>query len=209
MASTKVKIPTIHFCNSEEGMFDTLKEVFDFPLSKLIEYREKPFHIYDGQITSISLYGSVSPVDLVLPNSVEAFFNTFWSHGNPNYRFTNYKVIKGENENKSTLPSHTDSSYLTIIKQNQNGLQVLYKNGEWIELNHTSPKSYIVLSADVFMIIYSIIFFPNPDYTLKVPKELVDEEHPLIFKPFKLPEFNKYIMLGAKNGLGVKNYCDL
>ncbi|KAH0780554.1 hypothetical protein KY290_000152, partial [Solanum tuberosum] len=66
-------------------------------------------------------------------------------------RFTNYKVIKGENENKSGLPSHADSSYLTIIKQNQNGLQVLYKNGEWIELNHTSPNSYIVLSEDVFM----------------------------------------------------------
>ncbi|WMV06888.1 hypothetical protein MTR67_000273 [Solanum verrucosum] len=174
-----------------ECMFDTLKEVFDFPLSKLIEYREKPFHIYDGQIP---LYGSVSSVDLVLLNSVETFSNTFWSNGNPNFsnviksyfeqimelndmmknmvleslwlknyideflnsnvfmsRITNYKVIKGENENKSALPSHTDSSYLTIIKQNQNGLQVLYKNGEWIELNHTSPNSYIVLSADVFM----------------------------------------------------------
>ncbi|KAG5628587.1 hypothetical protein H5410_000304 [Solanum commersonii] len=104
-----------------------------------------------------------------------------------------FKAYCGENENKSALPSHTDNSYLTIIKQNQNGLQVLYKNGEWIELNHTSPNSYIVLSADVFM----------------VSKELADEEHPLMFKPFKLPEFNKYIMLGAKNGLGVKNYCGL
>ncbi|XP_006348409.1 probable 2-oxoglutarate-dependent dioxygenase AOP1.2 [Solanum tuberosum] len=205
MASTKVTIPTIDFCDSElkpntpqwestkvqvfealqefgcfeaiynkvpneirEGMFDTLKEVFDFPLPKLIEYREKPFHIYDGQIPSVPLFGSVYSADLVLPNSVETFANTFWSHGNPNFsnvaksyfkqlmelndmvekmvleslglknytdeflnsnvymsRFTNYKVIKGENENKSALPSHTDSSYLTIIKQNQNGLQVL------------------------------------------------------------------------------------
>ncbi|KAH0780556.1 hypothetical protein KY290_000154 [Solanum tuberosum] len=229
MASTKVKIPTIDFCNLElkpntpqwestkvqvfealkefgcfeaiydkvpneirEGMFDTLKEVFDFPVSKLIEYREKP-HIYDGQIPSIPLYGSVSSADLVLPNSVETFANTFWSDGNPNFsnvaksyfkqlmelndmvekmvleslgktnyideilnsnvfvsRFTNYKVIKGEDENRSELPPHTDSGYLTIIKQNQNGLQVLYKNGEWIELNNTAPNSYIVLSADAF-----------------------------------------------------------
>jgi len=124
MASTKVKIPTIDFFNSElkpntpqwestkvqvfealqefgcfeaiydkvpneirEGMFDNLKEVFDFPLSKLIEYREKPFHIYDGQVLSVPLFGSVYSADLVLPNSVETFANTFWSHGNPNFRY--------------------------------------------------------------------------------------------------------------------------
>ncbi|KAL3379288.1 hypothetical protein AABB24_000146 [Solanum stoloniferum] len=274
MASTKVKIPTIDFCNLElkpntpqwestkvqvfealkefgcfeaiydkvpneirEGMFDNLKEVFDFPLSKLIEYREKPFHIYDGKIPSIPLYGSVSSADLVLPNSVETFANTFWSDGNPNFRnvaksyfkqlmelnemvtkmvleslglknyideilssnffvsrFTNYKVIKGEGENKSKLPPHTDSGYLTIIKQNQNGLQVLYKNGEWIELNNTSPNSYIVLSADDFMawtnnsltsaehrvvptgdkdrLSIQLFSIPHPDYTVKDPKRI-------------------------------------
>ncbi|KAH0724299.1 hypothetical protein KY284_000164 [Solanum tuberosum] len=164
---------------------------------------------------------------LGLKNYIDEFLNSnvYMS------RFTNYKVIKGENENKSGLPSHTDSSYLTIIKQNQNGLQVLYKNGEWIELNHTSPNSYIVLSADALMAWtndrltsaqhrvvttgdkdrFSVQLFSlvNPDYTLKVPKELVDEEHPLMYKPFKMPEYNKYLMLGAKNGLGVKNYCGL
>uniref|UniRef100_A0A3Q7E838 Fe2OG dioxygenase domain-containing protein n=1 Tax=Solanum lycopersicum TaxID=4081 RepID=A0A3Q7E838_SOLLC len=164
---------------------------------------------------------------LGLNNYIDEFLNSnvFMS------RFTNYKVIKGENENEAALPSHTDSTYLTIIKQNQNGLQVLYKNGEWIELNHTSPNSYIVLSADVFMawtngrltsaqhkvvtkgdkdrISIQLFSIPNPDYTLKAPKELVDEEHPLMFKPFMLPEFLKYIMLGAKDGSGVKNYCGL
>ncbi|KAL3379275.1 hypothetical protein AABB24_000146 [Solanum stoloniferum] len=311
MASTKVKIPTIDFCNLElkpntpqwesikvqvfealkefgcfeaiydkvpneirEGMFDTLKEVFDFPLSKLIEYREKPFHIYDGQITGIPLYGNVSSADLVLPNSVETFANTFWSDGNPNFsnvaksyfkqlmelndmvtkmvleslglknyideilnsnfffsRFTNYKVIKGEEQYKSELPPHTDSSYLTIIKQIQNGLQVLYKNGEWIEVNNTSPNSYIVLSADAFMawtndnltsaehrvittgdkdrISIQLFSLPKLDYTVKAPKELVDEDHPLLFKPFNMLEYNKYTMSGDNNGVNLKDYCRL
>ncbi|KAJ8533903.1 hypothetical protein K7X08_007227 [Anisodus acutangulus] len=257
-----------------EAIFDTSKEVFEFPLvSKLREYREKPYHIYEEQIPRLPFYDSVGSADLLLPNSVETFANTFWPDGNPNYRnvvrsyykslmeldemvkmmvleslglkdyidefldpnffllrFTHYKKTQVKDGNKSGLGTHTDGGYLTIIKQNQNGLQVLNKNGEWIEFN-TSPNSYVVLSAEAFMAWtngrlisathrvhmagdkdrFSIQLFssPKPDYTLEVPKELVDEEHPLLFKPFKLLEYFEYVMLGAKNGLGLKNYCGL
>ncbi|XP_055815343.1 deoxypodophyllotoxin synthase-like [Solanum dulcamara] len=314
MASTKVKVPTIDFCNHEElkpntplwestkiqvleafqkfgcfeaiydkvpnkiieAMFDTSKEIFEFPLvSKLKEYREKPYHIYEGQIPHVPFYDSVGTVDFLLPNSVETLANTIWPHGNPNYcnvaksyymplmeldemvkrmileslglknyideflepnfylmRFTNYKAIKGEDGTKPGLSSHTDGCCMTIIKQNQIGLQVLNnKNGEWIELNNTSPNSYVVLSADAFMAWtngrlqsvvhrvkmtgdrdrFSIQLFssPRPDHLMEVPKELVDEEHPLLFKSFKMLEYFEYVMLGAKNGVGLKNYCGL
>ncbi|XP_055830447.1 probable 2-oxoglutarate-dependent dioxygenase AOP1 [Solanum dulcamara] len=310
MASTKVNIPTIDFCDPElkpntpqwentkiqvlealqehgyfeaifdkvpneirEVIFDSSKEAFEFPLvSKLSEYREKPYHIYEGQIPRLPLFDLVKSVDLLLPDSVETFVNTFWPDGNPNYcnvvksyckalmeldemvkrmvleslglknyidefldpnffmlRFTNYKD-QGEHEHKQGLGSHTDGGYLTIIKQNQIGLQVLNKDGEWICVN-TSPNSYLVLSADSFMAWtngklrspphkvhsegdtdrFSIQLFssPNPDYKVEVPKELVDEEHPLLFKPFKIHEYYQYIQSGFKNGVGLKNYCGL
>ncbi|KAL3330905.1 hypothetical protein AABB24_034631 [Solanum stoloniferum] len=140
-------------------------------------------------------------------------------------RFTNYKANKGKDGDIPELPSHTDGAYLTIIKQKQIGLQVLNKNGEWIELN-TSPNSYFVLAGDVLMAWtngrlqsaphrvhmksdrYSIQLFsiPKPDYTVKVPKELVDEEHPLLFKPFNMSEFYKYII---STGGNLKKYCGL
>ncbi|PHU29515.1 hypothetical protein BC332_01608, partial [Capsicum chinense] len=230
MASTKVEIPTIDFCNHQDlkpntslwestkvqvfealkefgcfvaiydkvpndikhAMFDTFKEVCDLPLSKLKEYIDKPYHIYDKQIPRNPIYSSVRSADLLLPNSVETFANTFWPHGEKpnicnvvksyykslmeldemvkkmvleslglqNYidefldgnsyllRFTNYKAIQGDDGKIPGLGPHTDGSYLTIITQDQNGLQ-LKKNGEWIDFN-TTPNSYVVLSSDAF-----------------------------------------------------------
>ncbi|KAG5621039.1 hypothetical protein H5410_006257 [Solanum commersonii] len=66
-------------------------------------------------------------------------------------------------------PAIIDGNFLTFISQNQvNELQI-NKNGEWIDAN-ISPNSYDVLSGDSF----------------KAPKELVDEEHPLLFKPYEI-----------------------
>ncbi|KAK4716434.1 hypothetical protein R3W88_014772 [Solanum pinnatisectum] len=278
MASTKIKIPIIDFCNLElkpntpqwectkeqifealkefgcfeaiydkvpneirEAMFGNLKEVFELPISKLIEYREKRRHIYEGQFPTIPIYGSneansfykpLMELDemlrrmifetLGLKHYIDEFLdsNIFFS------RFKNYKANKGKDGDIPELPSHTNSVYLSIVKQEQIGLQVLNKNGEWIELN-TSPNSYFVLVGDVLMTNgrlqsaphrvhmesdrYSSQLFslPKPDYTVKVPKELVDEEQPLLFKPFNVSEFYKYIILCAKIGPNLKKYCGL
>lgn len=41
---------------------------------------------------------------------------------------------------------------------------------------------------------YSLGFFASPKhgYVLKAPEELVDEEHPLLFKPYDLGEFLQF-----------------
>ncbi|PHT59196.1 hypothetical protein CQW23_01559 [Capsicum baccatum] len=309
MASTKVEIPTIDFCNHqdlkpntslwestkvqvfealkefgcfvaiydkvpndiEHAMFDTFKEVCDLPLSKLKEYIDKPYHIYDKQIPRNPTYSTVRSADLLLPNSVETFANTFWPHGEKpnicnvvksyykplmeldemvrkmvleslglqNYideffdgnsyllRFTNYKAIQGDDGKIPGLGPHTDGSYLTIITQDQNGLQV-NKNGEWIDFN-TTPNSYVVLSSDAFKawtngkisaavhrvdisgdndrLSIQLFSTPNPVYTVEAPKELVDEVHPLLFKPFKMLDYYAYVLSGAKKGVGLKYFC--
>ncbi|KAK4380692.1 hypothetical protein RND71_002554 [Anisodus tanguticus] len=147
------------------------------------------------------------------------------------FRFTHYKASNGD-ENKPGLGGHTDGNFLTIISQNQvNGLQILKKNGEWIDAN-ISPNSYVVLSGDSFMAWtngrlhspvhrvtlagesdrFSIQLFslPKPGHTIEAPKELVDEQHPLLFKSFEILGLLEYVKSAAGYGAGndtFKAYC--
>ncbi|CAI0422536.1 unnamed protein product [Linum tenue] len=103
--------------------------------------------------------------------------------------------------------SHTDKNSLTILHQNQvEGLEVQTKDGSWIKFQPSTPNSFIVIIADCLSAWlngrlhstyhrvmmsgnearYSLglFSFPKADYLIKVPEELVDEQHPLLFKPF-------------------------
>ncbi|XP_059278460.1 probable 2-oxoglutarate-dependent dioxygenase AOP1 [Lycium ferocissimum] len=258
-----------------EAMFDTSKEIFEFPLeTKLKNLSNKPLHGYNGMIPHLPLYESLCIADLLKPQSVETFANIFWPDGNTDFcnlvksysnplveldemvkrmileslglknyingfldpifflfRFTHYKASTGD-ENKPGLGGHTDGNFLTIISQNQvNGLQILKKNGEWIDAN-ISPNSYLVLSGDSFMAWtngrlcspihrvtmagesdrFSIQLFslPKPGYNIEAPKELVDELHPLLFKPYEILGLLEYVTSQAGYGAGndaFKTYC--
>ncbi|MCD9645552.1 hypothetical protein HAX54_034550 [Datura stramonium] len=148
-------------------------------------------------------------------------------------RLTNYKAAQGEDGNRPGIGDHTDGNFLTIISQNQvNGLQILKKNGEWIDVN-ISPNSFVVLSGDSFMAWtngrlhsplhrvtirggdsdrLSIQLFSDPksDCTIEAPKELVDEEHPLLFKPYDIVGYFEFFgtEAGRESGAHVlKAYC--
>ncbi|KAK4719234.1 hypothetical protein R3W88_017572 [Solanum pinnatisectum] len=120
---------------------------------------------------------------------------------------------------------------ITILYQNQvNGLQVLTKDGQWINVDPT-PDTFIVLIGDSLhawtngrihapfhRVItkgnearYSIGLFtiPKAGYMIKAPKELVDEEHPLLYKPFTHLEFItfNYTKEGMKCEYALKTYC--
>ncbi|KAM3205364.1 hypothetical protein T459_26080 [Capsicum annuum] len=147
-------------------------------------------------------------------------------------RLTNYKAAEGEDGNKPGIGDHTDGGFLTIISQNEvNGLQILKKNGEWIDVN-ISSNSFVVLSGDSFMAWtngrlhsplhrvtlsgdkdrYSIQLFadPKPDCIIEAPKELVDEEHPLLFKPYDFLGYFEFFgtKAGREAGANVlRAYC--
>ncbi|KAM3397107.1 hypothetical protein P3S68_000619 [Capsicum galapagoense] len=92
------------------------------------------------------------------------------------------------------------------------------KNGEWIEPN-VSPNSYIVSAADSMLAYtngrlksafhrvkiagdtdrFSIILFTSskPGYIIDTPKELVDEEHPKLYKPYDVTDYYKFISKSA------------
>lgn len=50
---------------------------------------------------------------------------------------------------------------------------------------------------------------PNVFYKIEAPKELVDEEHPLLFKPYDLLGYAQYIAIRANQGFPnvLKSFC--
>ncbi|XP_038694945.1 probable 2-oxoglutarate-dependent dioxygenase AOP1 [Tripterygium wilfordii] len=132
---------------------------------------------------------------------------------------------------KLGLNSHTDKNVVTILFQNQvEGLEVQTKDGEWIDYK-PSPDSFIVMIGDslhawvngrlhspyhrVMMTgnatRYSAGLFsiPKAGYIVKAPAEVVDEEHPLLFKPFDHVEFLAfyYSEAGQRAPSALEAYC--
>ncbi|XP_019250896.1 PREDICTED: probable 2-oxoglutarate-dependent dioxygenase AOP1.2 [Nicotiana attenuata] len=145
-------------------------------------------------------------------------------------QFTYYKAAQPQREDvsKIRLRDHTDDDFFTIVKKNQGGLQLHRKNGEWIDLNNVSPNSYVALVADSFMawtnntlesathrvtmegdidrVSIQLFSSAKPSDIIEAKKELVDEEHPIIFKPYDTVGYYEYIKSGAGAGLGLKAY---
>ncbi|XP_038722105.1 probable 2-oxoglutarate-dependent dioxygenase AOP1 [Tripterygium wilfordii] len=130
------------------------------------------------------------------------------------------------------LPSHTDKSTISILYDNEvGGLELQTKNGEWISIQ-LSPDKFFVLIGDVFHAWsnghlhtpyhrvtkrgketrYSAQLFSTPKegHLVKVPEELVDEQHPLLFKPFCHDELNRFYVASHASGkfdATITDYC--
>lgn len=119
--------------------------------------------------------------------------------------------------------AHTDKSFTTILHQNHvNGLMVETRNGNWIDVDFSSPTSFVVLAGDALMAWsndrikspnhkvlmkgnetrYSLAPFAFYRGTLQVAEGLIDEEHPLQYKPF-----DHLALLSFTHGLHMKAYC--
>ncbi|KAK6787476.1 hypothetical protein RDI58_016001 [Solanum bulbocastanum] len=144
-------------------------------------------------------------------------------HMNSTYYFLRLMKYKApqSSETEMGLSAHTDKKVLTILYQNQvNGLQVLTKDGQWKNINPT-PGTFTIIIGDSLhawtngrmhapyhrVLIrgnetrYSVGLFSTPKdgYTIKTPKELIDEDHPLLFKPHNHLEFLNFSY--SKEGL--------
>ncbi|KAL9460388.1 hypothetical protein AB3S75_003571 [Citrus x aurantiifolia] len=135
-------------------------------------------------------------------------------------------------EKKLGLNAHTDKNIVTILYQNQvEGLELQTKNGEWINVKPSSPHSFIAMIGDSLYAwtngqLYSpyhrvmmtgietrystgLFSIPKAGYKIESPEELVDEEHPLLFKPFDHFEFLEfyYTEAGQRAESALKTYC--
>ncbi|KAI6671949.1 hypothetical protein NL676_006834 [Syzygium grande] len=150
---------------------------------------------------------------------------------------TNYllRIMKYEGpqttDTKVGLMSHTDKNILTILCQNEvAGLQLQNKEGEWICARPSTNSFIVMIGESLYAWVngrlhsphhrvmmsgnkarYSIGLFSisKGGYIVKAPAELVDEEHPLLFKPFGHVEFLGfyYTEAGQRAESALKTYC--
>ncbi|KAI4379293.1 hypothetical protein MLD38_005611 [Melastoma candidum] len=134
---------------------------------------------------------------------------------------------------KMGVCSHTDKNMLTILYQNKvEGLEVKLKDGDWISIK-PKPECFIAMVGEslyawtngrlhcplhrVMMTgndaRYSVGLFSNPKagQMIKAPDEMVDDDHPLLFKPF---DYNQFIESYASQPnrdpeTSLKAYCGI
>ncbi|KAL3528821.1 hypothetical protein ACH5RR_008143 [Cinchona calisaya] len=147
-------------------------------------------------------------------------------------RLIKYRGPK-ENENNVGLFPHTDQTFMSILHQHQvNGLEIKAKNGEWVLIDLLSPSSFIVMAGDICMAwtngrikppLHRVIMSGNEeryslslfafirDLIIQVPEELVDDEHPLQFKPFDPYNYLHFCcsVEGRKSNCQIKSYCGI
>lgn len=100
--------------------------------------------------------------------------------------------------------THYDTNFVTMLQQNHvNGLEVETKHGDWIKVTPSASSTIVMLGESfhgwsngrlycprhrVMMRGHearlSIGIFSGVEGTVRCPDELVDEQHPLLFKPF-------------------------
>ncbi|GMI93851.1 hypothetical protein like AT1G52820 [Hibiscus trionum] len=150
----------------------------------------------------------------------------------PNYllRVMKYKGPEST-ETKLGLSSHTDKNIVTILYQNEvDGLEVQTKEGEWINLKPSknsftvmigeslyawlngrlhAPFHRVMMTGDKARYSAGLFSIPKGGYIIKAPDEVVDEEHPLLFKPFDHVEFLGfyYTAAGQKSESALKDFC--
>ncbi|KAI3716306.1 hypothetical protein L6452_23544 [Arctium lappa] len=151
-----------------------------------------------------------------------------------NYLFRVMKYRKPEaDESQHGLNAHTDKNIVTIVQQNQiDGLEVQLKSGDWIKIQPSSSKSFIVMIGDSFYAWtngrlhspnhrvvtasrekdrYSLAMFSvtKAGRMIKAPEEVVDEQHPLLFKPYDMGEFFQFYVTeaGLRAESALKTFC--
>ncbi|OVA20269.1 Oxoglutarate/iron-dependent dioxygenase [Macleaya cordata] len=109
---------------------------------------------------------------------------------------------------------HTDKSLLTILDFNLPGLEVLSKDqSQWLPVGprpgaftifvgdqlkawsngrlHIAPHK-VSMRGEKERYSYALFASPKNEAVVEAPKELVDEEHPLLFRPFKNMDFLRF-----------------
>ena len=73
------------------------------------------------------------------------------------------------------------------------------------------PFHRVMMTGNIARYSAGIFSMPKAGYIIKAPEELVDEEHPLLFKPFDNVEFLSFLRTEAGKGAqsALKTYCGI
>ncbi|KAM4116235.1 hypothetical protein ACB094_02G034500 [Castanea mollissima] len=160
---------------------------------------------------------------------VEKYYDSHMEDAIYRLRLHKYREVD-DKETQLGLPAHTDKSFTTILHENHvPGLEIQTKDGQWIGFD-SSPSSFLFLAGDAFMVWsndrirpcphrvimggnqvrYSIGLQTHQKGLMRVPEELVDEEHPLQYKPLDhlgFLNFHHSNDYGPKMDSLIKAYC--
>ncbi|KAF5206768.1 2-oxoglutarate-dependent dioxygenase DAO [Thalictrum thalictroides] len=136
------------------------------------------------------------------------------------FRLLKYKVPP-QSDSVVVLGAHTDKGSITVLCQDGvEGLEVLSKEREWLQVAALkgafvvfvgdslkawsngrlyAAKHRVVLSGDKERFSYALFASPKEGVIIEVPEELVDQEHPLLYKPFNFMDFfNQFLATDLK-----------
>ncbi|CDP21163.1 unnamed protein product [Coffea canephora] len=144
-------------------------------------------------------------------------------------RLAKYRAPE-QNETNLGVRPHTDKNFITILQQNEvDGLEVQLKNGSWIPVDFP-PSSVVIMAGDAFSVWsngrvhspfhrvtmkgkgrYSIAQFSYCKKLVEAPTELVDDEHPLLYKPLDNFGFLRFLSKGERREIQnpLKAYCGI
>ncbi|XP_028779322.1 2-oxoglutarate-dependent dioxygenase AOP2 [Neltuma alba] len=139
-----------------------------------------------------------------------------------NFRMIKYRApsSSGVQHLETGLVPHTDKCAITTLCQNDvQGLQVLTKQGHWIDVN-VPHDGLVVVVGDILKAWsngrlhavthrvmmggnkerYSFAQFalPKEEDEIEVPPELVDSDHPLLYRPFNYGKYFDYYTSSLK-----------
>ncbi|XP_010249917.1 PREDICTED: probable 2-oxoglutarate-dependent dioxygenase AOP1 [Nelumbo nucifera] len=163
---------------------------------------------------------------------LEMYYDSHAESSNGLLRLNKYEAPPAGSESAMGLLAHKDKSLITILSQNHvKGLEVLTNDGSWVSVAPSegsfivfigemleawsngrllAPKHRVVMSGDIERYSFALFCIPKEGVVIEVPKELVDKEHPLLFRPFKYMDFLRYFQsvvnsnaLENENVLGV------
>lgn len=168
---------------------------------------------------------------------LEKYMEEHLNAANKHFQLLKYKGISDDNtENKIGFYPHIDRHFLTILCQNDavDGLEIKTKDGEeWIKVKPSQASSFIVmagaslhvlLNGGVFPPLHRVVItgkkdryvaalftIPKEGVIINAPEEMVDDEHPRLYKPFDFWGFLKFSNLpnARKDISDLTDYCAL
>lgn len=79
----------------------------------------------------------------------------------------------------------------------------------WTNGRVYSPYHRVMMTGNESRYSVGLFSIPKAGYVIKAPEELVDEEHPLLFKPYDHVQFLQYYYTeaGQKDLCALKTFC--
>ncbi|KAK9101848.1 hypothetical protein Sjap_019102 [Stephania japonica] len=184
-----------------------------------------------------SLAGAQAFTDLMWPAGHPTFCYGAMKYYDENVEGTEHilRVMKYEapssNDGEAIgLTPHTDKGVLTILYQDEvvQGLQVLSDEGHWIGVSPmkgiftifigealkawsngrlVAARHRVIMSGKKKRYSYALFATPKEGTIVEVPLEMVDKEHPLMFRPFNFMDFLYYFYANHTSDNTLETYA--